>query len=1225
MQILTSGQYNVLDDLARNPNATVQVKRNYDSIPFAGKSIQSTLTNESTPKQVQHSNGSLCVVYSKYVTADAKNQIYFKKTDVAMDNWETAIKLTTGTSYDYSSPTLTQILSSNSIGIVFSRTSTDLYSMVIDEDGVIETVLTDTGLNGINPSLVKVGTTYWLFYERSGIIYYSTSTDFITWTAEANFVTITGLSNNHYLPFSTYDESGNLWVAFERVTDASASPVVINVYTIMSDDDGATWGSPVAQTTLIAGEGSAINPSIADMVGYRYLSYTLQRTIQNLVYGTGSDYEPRMYQLDTVNNRIGMIHGLAGAADLIIYNRLTGLYTTHDLSTHGLTGSVTSLAYDEVNQLWAIGTESVGIIIYDEINVTWNTYNTTSTPAIAGTQVNSDKMVFENKELYFIVSNNTSFTKYIQKLDLNTNTISTLKDITVVNASTPKRHEIYISNEYVVVLVRCRYSPGQTAPFVFVFNATDDTELYSSTLVQTGYVVSYPDQTYASAGIDSFLLYSSFGFDKVNNNIYCNASDSASPGDNGIIVFKVNVGSITFVKYYSQLVSNPSNLLPSRDNPSGKAQFIKRLNFNSDTNRLYIESFATGGTLPGTQYYSVFNVDTELVVETYAVAGDTNFASYFPAIDSAMIKIIPTSGFMTNYMGFISSADKEIIFGTYTGNPFNGYTWHILTTESSSQRIYYKRTNDDITWTTEAFLTSSLSDSVCSLAYVAGRLNAFWTRSVSGVLNLRWDEDLSTEVDISSYVRSFEINMTDETGANTASVTLSDKDGVFNPLNYNSLKYDYLLENNYIIISKGNAGGVTPAFKGYIASGDSKYTRGNETLYTVKVYDRSKNWFKSKITSPFYEGQTVSAIVENIITTYGNLTAVDYDLPTISATIPKVQFIEEYIMDVLYKLYQAYQYFPYFDEAGILRARKVDYEASTDFTYYEEGTDTVDYNKAPAFNLVEFNHTWSDDSFVNKVTVIGQTEETVETIFDEEFLGFLQGSAGWFSTVNSFTFYFSEDKTLYAVNPRLSVTDSCGNKFFGGGESLSAAGSGKQLSCTVSQNVTNLTATLFALIAGSIVWTILWGEGFGVMAVYNGLAPVLAIALAVLGQISSFYYEIYAQPVGEAAPESIEVTVEDAELIEKYGEEIVKEIDNPFLETEAKCSDLAYFELNKASWFRYQPQLKILSNMAHQVQDILYVYNPVTKISYKMYIKEIRRTYVRGEEDVDQLTCGLIT
>jgi hypothetical protein len=56
-------------------------------------------------------------------------------------------------------------------------------------------------LKGFKFTLTKVGSDYWVGYEASGVLYYKTSADFVTWSAATNLNTITGLTNSHYNPY----------------------------------------------------------------------------------------------------------------------------------------------------------------------------------------------------------------------------------------------------------------------------------------------------------------------------------------------------------------------------------------------------------------------------------------------------------------------------------------------------------------------------------------------------------------------------------------------------------------------------------------------------------------------------------------------------------------------------------------------------------------------------------------------------------------------------------------------------------------------------------------------------------------------------------------------------------------------------------------------------------------------------------------------------------------
>lgn len=1208
MQTLTATSYNALDAKGRNPNARVYVQRNYDSIPFEGKTIHSTDTNERYPQHILHTDGRMCLVYSKYITAASKYQLHFKSTNIARTVWNTAVDLIATSSVDWYEPAIIQINSGNNLGIIVSRNDTDLYSLIVNTSGVVQTAIADTAINGTHPTLTKISSTYWLAYERSGVLYYRTSADFSTWSAETNLNTLTGLSNDHDDPYLYYDTSNNLWLMFERVTDVAANPDVINAYYMLSTDNGSSWASPVALTSLTAGEGNAIKPSIVDTGSYRYASYTVEKQIQNLDYKSGA-YTMYDQTFDATNNRIIF----ATSNDLVVYDVATDTYTEYDTAHHADLTGIKHVAYDETYKILVAGTDANGVVIYNENTSTWSSYKTSTTPSISDNRILDVKI--ESNKIYLVCSSYSSYTLYQEVIDISAGTVTTLSPNVTKHGTANYISQIFLETSRILFVHGLGYDYPSRKTITY-FNKTDLTNKFVET--------SFGSATYLPYQGDAMLNQRILGdaYDEVNKTLYSACQDTTGTHDYGIALYTVSDSGITFSEYWTNTAGNSYGLLPNSAIVNYEYTYTNDLVYNSDNNRLYIiscpfHSGASGGTTD--HFVSVINTITKKSIEHYSRTIGTTFATNYPTIDDEMIKVLIGGNSIGRYYPIADSNKKLYFFG------LNATYHHILFTESPDQRVYYRKTSDDAIFTTQAYLTSDSKDSYCNLGYSDSRLKAFWDRSISGIYELRWDEDLGSEIDISEYTEGFTIDKTDEHSSNKASLILSDSLGLFDPLNYSSLKHDYLAENNIIRIEKGNNGQYNDAFYGYIGTGESTYKRGEQIVYRIDIWDKSKNFFKKKVTTPLFEGQTIEYIADYVASNYMGLSAGQYNtLPSITDTIPTVQFIDECVMDILFKIYQPYNYFPWFDESGDLKAKEYNYDASTDFTYYQDGTDTVAANKVPAMNIIGFDYEWTDKELVNQVVVIGETEATTETTFEEEFLGTIQGSAGWFSKSTNFQFWFSTDKALYCEEPRLSVSDSCGNSFFGGGESLTTAGAGKQQYCTVTQTVSNLIAALYILIGAALAQWFLAGVGVGTVIVTNPLAGVLAMALTILGQVGSFYYDIYGRPVGDALPDTIEATADDTDLQGKYGI-VSMEIDNPFLDTYVKCLTLAENELEKAKWFRYIPTLRICSNMAHQIGDVIDAYNPHTGDSYKIFVTDISNEYSRGNEDVDIIRGGLIT
>lgn len=1208
MQTLEAGQYGALDDVSRNPCARVYLDRGYDSIPFLGRVINENTVNEKFPCHLIHSTGRICLVYSKYNTGSGKYNLYYKYTNTSATLWETEVALIT-TSTDCLNPTIVELANGN-LGIVVNYGGT-LYSGVINTSGTILTAFATLSTTGVTPSLTKVSTTYWLVYEASGTIYSKTSANFSTWGAATNLNTLTGLANNHYFPKIYYSSANSkLWLTFERLS-ATSPQNVYNVYYMNSTNAGVNWNTPVAMTTTTDGSEGNYRPSLVDVGDTRYFSYTkIKQISQYQSTATLGSNGTKYFVYDEDNDRVLYI---SEQRYICIYDRNTGLETIHDIRDHAsyAIASCYNLCYDSVNNIIAVRTYSArpgggyypAIVIYNEDTTTWTEVTMPYTSDYPNmTLIN---IAIKNKKVYYACQwASGSYQNYHGFYDINLATFTTFSGDTCYGGS-----NYIIPTDNMIIYYYNTENPGMSGKEgMRAYSTVTNTLLFQTIL---GSYISFDDPG------NIYMSQLAFpGYDYINNELYAVFNNNLGTNNanriEGIKKYSVTSSGATLLATYTNEIDNQWNLLPNPDFDGAKYLTIVSLNYKND--RLYIMCELTSGA---TSYTTITTFDTilETAINHITQLGVTWYATYFPEIDNDLIKIL-TSNYLYNWLGIGFGSvndDQELIFGGISND-----RWAILITEGEAQSIYYRSTTDDSSWATAVYLTNNLiKDDYSNLGVLNSSLICFWQRTIDGISCLRWDQDFP-QFNLSQYVKSIEITKSyDE--ASKATLVFVDKEGLFEPLNYSSLYYDYLKENNLINIQKGNNSNYTDAFTGRISSGTSTRLRGGECTYTIDVIDKSKNFLKKKVTTSLYENQTITAIAENVAANYMSLDVSEYSFPIIGDIIATVQFIDEYPMDILKKIFQGFNYFPYFDESGVLRAKETNYDASTDFTYYKDGTDTVATNKAPAMNVINFNYQWTDKDLYNKVRVIGETAETSETTFDEEYLGFIQGAAGWFSKTQEFTFYFSDDKKLYCDNIRLGVEDSCGNKFFGGGEWLEEAGTGKQLYCTIYQRTSNLITALYILIAAALLCVVIFGK----YANFNPLAYVVSAAITILGQIGSYYYEIYGCPVGEAIPTTIIAEADDDELIEQYGE-IVLEIDNPFLDTYAKCSTLAQNELQKAKWFRYIPTLKILSNMAHQIGDVISVYNPGTERVYKIFITEINQSYRRGEEDIDTISGGLI-
>jgi len=460
MQTLLPAQYLPLAEKSRNPCAKVVVTSGIDSIPFAGQRCTPQDASEYTPEVINHVSGRYCIAFTRVINVSGTDyrHLHFKNTTTDKITFNSAIDLTSLTpnhQYDYYDPCLVAIGSLN-IGIVVNRNS-GLYSTVVTaQDGTEVTALTNLSITGEHPTLYKMGINYWLMYERSGELYYKTSTDFVTWNAEVLFNT--GLTHGKDYPCLTQDHNGKKWLLFEREDDVSTPPLK-NIYYMTSTDNGASWSGTTVLTDFTTGDGQATKPKLVDTTEYIWFSYVIKRTVQNLQYKTGNTpyYQPKMFQLDEINDRIGMLVGntVAQGLWLVIYDCTTGLYTEHDLTIHGMTtGTINCLGYDEANQIWVIGTSDDGLIVYNESTTVWSQYNTTSTPAINYKAIAIGHLKVSNSEIFFATPYPFYQTTHY-RLNLNSDTLTVLGTYYIPGTSNYlTQTQIEISDTYIVFMLR---------------------------------------------------------------------------------------------------------------------------------------------------------------------------------------------------------------------------------------------------------------------------------------------------------------------------------------------------------------------------------------------------------------------------------------------------------------------------------------------------------------------------------------------------------------------------------------------------------------------------------------------------------------------------------------------------------------------------------------------------------------------------------------------------
>ena len=133
----------------------------------------------------------------------------------------------------------------------------------------------------------------------------------------------------------------------------------------------------------------------------------------------------------------------------------------------------------------------------------------------------------------------------------------------------------------------------------------------------------------------------------------------------------------------------------------------------------------------------------------------------------------------------------------------------------------------------------------------------------------------NTLLDLSSYVKSFNLSFTDEIRANDATIVLDNSKGEFDV--YGAGTYSSILQiNTLLVLKKGFEDAATgtstlyPAFVGRITNIDFDYSRSNVQEVTIRLLDLFGLSTQHKFTTIPYYSSEINLIAQNLINHYGD-------------------------------------------------------------------------------------------------------------------------------------------------------------------------------------------------------------------------------------------------------------------------------------------------------------------------------------------------------------------
>jgi len=239
----------------------------------------------------------------------------------------------------------------------------------------------------------------------------------------------------------------------------------------------------------------------------------------------------------------------------------------------------------------------------------------------------------------------------------------------------------------------------------------------------------------------------------------------------------------------------------------------------------------------------------------------------------------------------------------------------------------------------------------------------------------------STEVDISEWTMSVEINETSENEASTASFRLASPEGKFDI--FGTCSDSCLIwYNNPIKIKAGYGATLINMFVGYVTKASGlRYTVGGQEVVDVQCIDKSKPFIDQEITTHAYSGVSRNDIIAGscgVFTFYGGLDAGDVSLPDaeMDEALPasvSLQFSEMSIMDIGYMVADSK-----------LRALGFDYDGK--LTTWSKELSAAPLATITGKYIESLEIEWDDSGTFSTARVIGGKAGEVKTLSDEQTL-----------------------------------------------------------------------------------------------------------------------------------------------------------------------------------------------------------------------------------------------
>jgi hypothetical protein len=1201
--------------------------------PFVGNYFNQDSTVEYAPTMICLNTGRLIIVYRK------GNDLYLAYSDIDRTTWTHTLLYngdSEGNPAIYGNSVIE--LSNGNLGIVFicfEGSTCYLKSMVVSPTGSVITAAANIATSATGTAYWKwptlcaisggflcimhkwtVGTTTSDLYKRT------CDTNFANWTSES-LITISGINHlggsdaylDYHYPELIRSSAGTIFLYYTNIDDFTSSVQYIsNIFVSISTNDGSTWGA-AAQITNYTAEGTRAQHPSAQIksTGDMYLTFQEIKDVLFIRDSTpgfcgDTGHESFNIHFDEVSRTLFVTKGQTGMGTKQIICVLAidvDTWTIENCYNHDTSSPKYSALYYDNGSTWYkdyIMSGYNGTVINDDY---WITLINNQAETMTEYNFNSYAAYSVVKTVDWDIY---AFYSWPIALSPDCTFLDTVNDRLWVALRDSYSTSHYLEVGYIDITEQpdpitglytwhTHFHKYQSLPLYHWMGRSGAFRVFPS----EGKIVCCGQQSYSNlyghcrvynyttgSEIKYYHNTTNSGFHYRgmlwpiihNNKLYGSFPYESSYGQSerrGLMIVDMDDDS---VRYRRPITSGTPDFATRDDYGLWNLELIDE---DTDSPRILMRSF------DGIAIYDINSDTWDLFNSTNVPGWEEN--GYGLAYDPVNDTIFGTHTRVQAFQEDGSFQNHYMYDGTYQGTAANFSYSNLtkLTTFSEAYEGDIALDEDDVVWFTWAYDDVDLGSSLLwDRASFSPEIQDFLIAGTP--VKIDWEAEKYTK----------------------ATFTLARGD-LFDPTNLNSIYAPTMLKGRMVDIYYGEQVGANNYWQlqgeFFVIGSRTSYDKKNHPQITIEAEDPSTFWDEYVVTATeAFTDTSIGDVLVNLMQDFMAYVATDYVVPTFDNLHGLyTQWVDVSMEDIMADIDTHFGCFRHWGVDRKLRWKQIDLTGSIDHTY--SGLTKI-WNYQPSDKY---------SSFINAVIVKCEGINPFEVLWDEESIGNLDGTLGWWSKEDTIRFYYNEDQTRQVRHPRLEKIQSIKDfspllTFLGGADEYISYEDPDETFLDITIEGPDRALYVFAFAASTVALGVAaigcdadWSCGVSIMLTNLSLGALIEA----LSAVASYRYIIHGRPIGHEL-ETYQGRWDDTEFQTFMGGiEIPYEFDDPLSYTVQHCTMVATQEGTMLMAQRNRITFEKTAHLQDELGDIIQIQHPISLQNLKFFIAKLSRTFTK--------------